>query len=252
MKKIIFPYLAIGLLFSTPLSYAHYPILMLSKSPIKIKQRGTVNVIYGRGHLYKHEMSTAPRPDWVRAISFDGMVKDLSSSLKKNGNIFTMPWQIKRPGDNWIVAHIPLGWSDHDMSWVETTVRTVAHIGFSKGWEEPLGLAKVEILPLTRPYGLLPGDVMRVKILKDGKGVPGQKLYAGKYYASKTEDAEPPTELLTRAAKADSAGVAAITLRRPGWWVLFTVVEDGEKKVGQKEGVVQREDALWVHVEGNF
>jgi len=230
-------------------AYAHYPILLLNKSPIAVKQRDSVAFFYGRGHLYKREWSKSPKPDWVKVVNFDGMTRDVSSKLQSEGKHYKFSLQLNRPGDTWVVVHTPLEWSDHDMCWVETTLRSVVHIGFSKGWQEPLGLAKLEMLPLTRPYGLLPGDVMRVKVMKSGKPVPNQMVYAERYYNKPPAGEAPPIELLMRSAQTDGGGAAGITLRKSGWWVIFTVLDDGEQTIKGKKGLVQREDALWVHVE---
>jgi len=229
---------------------AHYPVFFLNKSPIKVKQRETVKLFYGRGHLYKREWSKTPKPDWVKAVYFDGMTQNIN--IIPENKHFKFSWKVNRPGDTWLVVHTPLGWSEHDSCWVETSVRTILHVGFSRGWQEIVGLTKLEILPLTRPYGLLPGDVMRVKVLKDKKGVPRQMVYAERYYPKAPKGSEVPVELLMRSVQTDSDGVAAVTLREAGWWVIFTVVEDGTKKLGDKDSIIQREDALWIYVEKGF
>jgi len=250
MKKFISAaFLCIAVSLCAPDAHAHYPILLLNKSPIAVKQRDKVMFFYGRGHMYKREWSKSPKPDWVKVVGFDGMTNDITSRLRLDGDHYKFSWQAKSPGDTWVVVHTPLEWSDHDMCWVETTLRSIVHIGFSKGWQEPLGLSKLEMLPLTRPYGLLPGDVMRVKVMKSGKSVPNQMVYAERYYSKTPAGNEPPIELLMRSAQTDDGGVAGITLRKSGWWVIFTVLEDGEQTIKGKKGLVQREDALWVHVE---
>ncbi len=228
---------------------AHYNLLFLDRSPIQYKLRETVQLTYARGHLYKREWGKAPKPDWVKAVTFDGMSIDLTNKMKADGPLYRLSWKVKRPGDTWLVAHLPLQWSEHDAAWVESSVRTMVHVGFSRGWQEPLGMTKVELLPLTRPYGLLPGDVMRVQVLDLGKGLGGTMVYAEHYYEKPPQAAMPSDAILTRAARTDLNGIAAITLPTPGWWVIMTVVEKGQREADGKKGLVKLDDALWVYVE---
>ncbi len=228
---------------------AHYNLLFLDRSPIKYKLKETAQLTYARGHLYKREWGQAPKPDWVKAFTFDGMSTDLTANMQTAGPLTRIPWKIKRPGDTWLVAHLPLQWSEHDAAWVESSMRTMVHIGFSRGWQEPLGMTKLELLPLTRPYGILPGDVMRVQVLDSGKGLAETMVYAEHYYEKPPQGPMPADEILTRAARTDSNGIAAITLPKPGWWVIMTVVEKGRRKANGREGPLKLDDALWVYVE---
>ncbi len=250
MKRLLCSILAAAAVFMcTQTASAHYNLLLLDRSPIQYKLREKVKITYARGHLYKREWGKAPKPDWVKAFTFDGMSTDLTGKLKVDGALSNVTWKIKRPGDTWLVAHLPMQWSEHDAAWVEASVRTMVHVGFSRGWQEPLGMTKVELLPLTRPYGLLPGDVMRVQVLDSGKGLANTTVYAEHYYDPAPSGAMPPDMALTRAARTDSQGIAALTLGKPGWWVIMSVVVKGEKEADGKKGLVKHEDALWVYVE---
>ncbi len=250
MKRLRYciPALMITLMWVVTAS-AHYNILLLDRSPIQYKLRGTVQLTYARGHLYKREWSKAPRPHWLKAFTFEGMSTDLTAKMKTDGQVTHIPWKVKRPGDTWLVVHLPLQWSEHDAAWVEASVRTIVHVGFSRGWQEPLGMTKVELLPLTRPYGILSGDVMRVQVLDSGKGIANTMVYAEHYYETPPSEAMPPDAIVTRAARTDAQGIATLTLGQPGWWVIMTVVEKGEKEAEGKKGLIKYEDALWVYVE---
>lgn len=157
---------------------------------------------------------------------------------------------MKRIGDTWIVFHLPLAWSDEDRAWTETTVRTVIHLGLSRGWETPLGLP-LEIVPLNRPYGILPGDVFQVQALLEGKPVPGVKIYAEKFHKPPMKKPYPPDEIITRVAQTTPDGTALVTLHSSGWWILFAAYEQDEIQKDEKSGPVVLQDAVWIYVESS-
>lgn len=227
---------------------AHYPILIGNSSPVIAKIRDVISLTYGRGHLYNPKWEEAPVPDSIKAYTFDGIIENLTDKAHKDGLTMKLDYPVYHAGDTWIVFHFPLEWSAHDMGWTETTVRTIIHLGLSKGWEEPLGIP-LEIVPLTRPYGILPGDAFRVQLLHEGKPLSGAAIYAEKYFMPPLKTKHPSDVIITRTVHTDSIGTATVTLNSPGWWILFTAYEKGDLSKDDKEGPVLIQDALWVYVE---
>ena len=248
LKWIIAFFVLCSVVGQASLALPHYPILIGDRSPIITKRGEMIELTYGRGHLNTAKWTDAPEPDWIRAYTFDGMFSDLKPSLRSTGPTKKLKYKVKRLGDTWIVFHIPRQWSDHDLAWTETWVRTIVHYELSRGWDEPLGLP-VEIVPLNRPYGILSGDAFNVQVLHDGMPLSGINIYAEKYYESPLKKPYPPDAILTRVARTDSTGTATLTLRSPGWWILFVTYEKGKLAKDNKEGPVFFQDALWVYVE---
>ncbi len=240
--------LGLSLLFSATVVNAHYPFLIADRSPDMGQRGGLINLTYGLGELHEDLFVSARTPDWVRGYTFDGSTFDLTDQLRKNGNIFNLKYRSRRIGDTWIVAHVPMTWSTHDSTFIETTVRTIIHQGLSRGWETPLGLP-LEIVPLNQPYGLLPGDSFRVELLHDGKPLTDTKIYAEKYYNPPLQKPYPSAALLTRTSRTDRNGIANINLHSSGWWVLFTIQELDDMEKDGKSGVATLQDAVWVYVD---
>lgn len=125
---------------------AHYPILIGGRSPMMEQGGGNFTLTYGKGHLHAPEWTEAQTPDWINAYTFDGMTEDLTSKTYVDGLTRKLNFPVKRIGDTWIVFHLPLAWSDEDRAWEETTVRTVIHLGLSRGWETPLDCSAEQAL----------------------------------------------------------------------------------------------------------
>lgn len=229
-------------------AWAHYPLLIGDRSPDMGPRGGAIEFTYGLGELNERVFAEARAPDWVRGYTFDGMTFDLTDKVKKSGMTFSIRYESRRIGDTWIVAHIPMSWNDHDMTFTETTVRTLVHQGLSRGWETPLGLP-LEIVLLNQPYGLLPGDAIRFELLHDGEPLADAKVYAEKYYHPPMKKPVPSEALITRTARTDRNGIAMVNLHSPGWWVLFTLHELEEMERDGKSGVAALQDAVWVYVE---
>ncbi len=230
------------------LANAHYPMLFGDRSPDMGQQGGIITLTYGLGELHERVFAKAKTPDWIRAYTFDGGSFDITDKLTQNGSTSSIKYRSRRIGDTWIVAHTPMSWSEHDNTFTETTVRTVIHQGLSRGWETPLGLP-LEIVPLSQPYGLLPGDAFRFELLHDGKPLADAKIYAQKYYNPALKKPYPSEALLSRTARTDRNGIAMVNLHSPGWWVLFTPHELEELEKDGQSGVATLQDAVWVYVE---
>lgn len=228
---------------------AHYPLLIGDRSPDMGPRGGAIEFTYGLGELNERIYADARKPDWVRAYTFDGMVMDLTGALKGNGMTSRLRYDSRRIGDTWIVAHIPMSWSEHDSTFSETTVRALVHQGLSRGWETPLGLP-LEIVLLNQPYGLLPGDAIRFEVLHDGEPLADAKVYAEKYYDPPMAKPYPSEAFVTRTARTDRNGIALVNLHSPGWWVLFVTHELQEEiEEAGKSGISTLQDAVWIRVD---
>lgn len=248
-QRLSLIFMLLGLvLLEISTAVAHYPILIGDRSPMMGQSGGNITLTYGRGHLHAPQWTEAQAPDLIKAYTFDGMTEDLTDKAYVEGLTRKLNLPVKQIGDTWIVLHLPLAWSDEDRAWTETTVRTVIHLGLSRGWETLLGLP-LEIVPLNRPYGILPGDVFRVQVLIEGKPVPGVRIYAEKFHKPPMKKPYPPDEIITRVAQTAPDGTALVTLHSSGWWILFVTHEQGEIEREGKSAPVVLQDAVWIYVE---
>ena len=88
---------------------------------------------------------------------------------------------------------------------VHYTKVVVPAFGDEEGWDKEVG-QKIEIVPLTRPFGLYAGNVFQGIVMLDGKSMPYAEVEIEFY--NRDEKAEAPTEyMVTQAVKTDRNGV---------------------------------------------
>lgn len=117
-------------------------------------------------------------------------------------------------------------------TWRETYVKlakTVVRVGegaSDSSWGEPLGLT-LEIVPESDPTRLKTGDALSIRLLWQGKPLPGLAVGAAA--------AAPAQPALVRT---DGQGRASLTLDRPGPWLLrATLIRPSEARRGEWDSV---------------
>ncbi len=66
-----------------------------------------------------------------------------------------------------MILQTPPIWMDDMKGFVQDTVKVVLHVQAQKHWEANFEIdeSKLKIVPLTRPYGLLPGMTFQAQLL---------------------------------------------------------------------------------------
>jgi uncharacterized GH25 family protein len=98
-------------------------------------------------------------------------------------------------------------WRETYTKHAKTFVR-VGEANADDSWREPVGMA-LELVPEKNPTDLRPGDELRVRVLRDGKPLPG--LSVG---VASAGDAKGTLRT------SDSDGRTTFPLPRSGWWLL--------------------------------
>src|SRR5262249_35908520 len=135
--------------------------------------------------------------------------------------------------------------------------KVVVHVQAQKGWDASLsnfvGLSYkdrglVEMIPLTRPYGLQPGVAFQTQAFLDGKPLAGALVEIERYNPASPKELH-PDEQITRAAKTDPNGIVTCTLTDPGWWCIAAHY-DGEKiNHNGKMSPLRKRAIIWVFVD---
>ena len=122
----------------------------------------------------------------------------------------------------------------------------VSAFGWEEGWRKPIGLP-VEIVPLTRPFGLWEGNTFVGQVLKNGKPVPYARVEI-EYYNS--QGVKYPNELLyTQVVKTDQNGIFIYTVPWSGWWGFSAITEGGEIKNPSdgKKYPLELDAVVWIY-----
>lgn len=119
--------------------------------------------------------------------------------------------------------------------------------GVETGWEHPAGLP-VEIVPLSRPFGLSNPCLFSGKVLDHGKGRAGALVRAQRINLEKCVVPSRWHEDTT--VRTNDRGEFSLILNRPGWWCCTAIVEgtplkghDGDPRP------LQIGSSVWVYVD---
>ena len=236
------------------LAQAHYHMLLPQAASVKRGER--VAVIYQWSHPYEHQLFDTPAPQSVAVVAPDGKKTDLTPTLEK----FTQPGDEKQVtayrfhftpeqrGDYLFVVNAAPVWMEEDQEFYQDTVKAVLHVQAQQGWEKSAGQA-MEVVPLTRPYGLQPGMVFQAQAFTDAKPLVGA-LVEVEHYNPVPPKRLPPDEHITRTARTDPNGVVTATLTEPGWWALTAQRLNGHREHAGKMFPVRQRATLWVFVDG--
>ncbi|MFO8007708.1 MAG: DUF4198 domain-containing protein [Candidatus Brocadiia bacterium] len=221
---------------------------------------------YYWGHPYENIVFDAPEPG-LYAVSPDGQkaaiepepVEMEDPETGKARRAFTFDYTPQALGDTWVVLEAPAILIEEEGEAVQDYAKQCVHVMVEQGWAEPVGLP-IEVVPLTRPYGLEEGFAVTARVLLDGKPLPDAHVEIEKLNGFHVTGETLPTDqwgaedvpMITRAARTDADGYVTYTLDEPGWWVICATAEEGTVSIEGKEYPRVLRGCLWLHVEEEF
>jgi cobalt/nickel transport protein len=209
---------------------AHFPILIHDAD--LTATNGPVTVTYATGHPFELELEPAARPERVRWLDRRGRATDVTASLAKTSyraDTNAIAWQfVFDPAmDDLLVALDSETSSDpRQKTLYREYVKLWLYRGRQESWQQRTG-QPLEIVPLTRPYGLLPGTVFTGRLMRGDQPVADTEIYAERLSDQRPDPGSlPPEPLITFVVRTDGEGRFALTLIDPGWWVFGAYVDD--------------------------
>jgi cobalt/nickel transport protein len=237
-----------------PSADAHYNMLLPAKA--SVKKGEAVTFTYQWGHPFEHELFDAPMPEGLIVLAPDGTKIDLLKKLTKisvpanegkKATAYQFDFTAEQRGDYvFLLTPQPI-WMEEEQEFFQDAVKVVLHVQAQKGWDTPAGGA-FEMLPLTRPYGLLAGMVFQAQARAEGKPRGAAHVEVESYNSTPPKEL-PPDEHITRTAKTDPNGVVSATLTEPGWWGMTALRDGGRREREGKMVPVRQRSTLWVYVD---
>ena len=244
--------LGIALLISSPAA-AHFNMLLPEKASAK---RGeAVTIVYQWGHPFEHQLFDAPSPESLSVRTPENKFVDLTKAWQKTTlpasdkkvTAYRLAFTPEQRGDFVFVLKTPAIWMEEDQEFLQDTVKVVLHVQAQKNWDAANGNG-LDIVPLTRPYGLQAGMVFQARAMVDGKALADALVEIERYNAAPPKEL-PPDEHITRTAKTDPNGVATCTLPEAGWWCITAQRNGGERERNGKKFPVKQRVTFWVSVD---
>lgn len=245
----------VALLYGAAPAPAHYNMLLPDRAAAKKGEE--VVFTYQWGHPFEHQLFEAPAPLSVTVRAPDGKSTALTRMLEKveldagggkKVSGYRFRFTPEQRGDYLFVLRTHPIWMEEDGEFLQDTVKVVLHVQAQKGWDAASGSFGVEVLPLTRPYGLQAGMAFQA-LVQTGSELLPRTLVEVERYNAKPPRSLPPDELITRTVRTDAKGTVVTTLADAGWWCLSAAVAAGNRDHEGKKYPVRERSILWVHVE---
>ncbi|NEV60868.1 DUF4198 domain-containing protein [Thiorhodococcus minor] len=205
---------------------------------------------------FTHPMERGPvmpmgMPKRFAVVGPDGeedLIDQLESEAIDGKEAFHAEYQVRQPGDYiFYVEPAPYWEPAEGVMIVHYTKVVVDAFGAEQGWDRELGLP-VEILPLTRPYGLWSGNLFRGIVKQNGEPVAFAEVEVE--WRNDGSITPPSDPYITQVVKADANGVFSYAMPHSGWWG-FAALLEGDAPMESPAGEpvpVEAGALMWVHV----
>ncbi len=230
-------------------AWAHFGMVIPEKNIVT--RPGPITVDFLFWHPMEDRGMNLVKPQEA-GVFFKGKKTSLLPVMMERDRKGRKTWQatyrIQRPGDYYFYMVPKPYWEPaEDCFIIHYTKAPVSAMGAEEGWDQPLGL-KMEIIPLTRPYGLYAGNTFQGRVLYRGKPLAGAEVEVE--FFNKNGKLKPPTEShITQLVKADERGVFTFAMPWPGWWGFAALHTDEDRKIerdGEKKPV-EVGGIIWVY-----
>jgi cobalt/nickel transport protein len=255
---------AAGLLLfmvAAPVS-AHYHLLLPQKA--STDRDRPLRFMLGFGHPFEHQLFPTQKPKFVSVITPGGKCVDVSDKLEKDATGgYRWSYTPAERGDHVVFVRCEPEWMAEEKKFFDDSAKVILHVQTQNGWDRPVGGnlppdkrpapgEGIDLVPLTRPYGLRAGTVFQVVVLSGiadpVKGLADTFVEFERYNAAPPKEL-PPDEQITRTVKSDPNGVATVTLPEPGWWGITAGRDGGTRIRDGKSYPVKVRTTLWVFVD---
>lgn len=230
---------------------AHFPVLLMDRP--WAKKGDAVLIDYRFGHPFEASYIDVAAPERIGVLPPEGECIVLGEKVEEmafgDGAAKARGWRVRyvpeERGDH--IVHLTAAPVVHEGKAFIDLVKTVLHVQAQRGWDASVD-HPLEIVPLTRPYGLAPGASFRARVLRAGAPLAGAEVAVERRNVRPPEPL-PPDEMITRVEKTDAGGAFAATLDAPGWWVVAVEADAGTKVQIEKESLpAVHRASLWVFV----
>ncbi len=222
-----------------------------------------VDVLITRMDPFRHQAEEMSMPQLFAVLRFDehtlpkdGAMQperaDVLGDVEEAQYLDKKAWganvALDKPGLYQFIIETRPWWNEAEQRYDQHYVKSFLPVyGVESGWEHPAGLP-VEIVPLSRPFGLSNPCLFSGRVLAHGKPRAGALVRAQRINLEKCVVPSRWHEDTT--VRTNDRGEFSLILNRPGWWCCTAIVEgtplkghDGDPRPLQIGSIV------WVYVD---
>jgi uncharacterized GH25 family protein len=258
MERAFFTALLLVLLTAYPAGAEYFAILQTDPPSVHDQKLKELKVSIAFGHPFAQTATDMDLVQMFASIKYpakkDGQTirhefldtLKPAKYLKKNAWATTIP--LPEPGLYQLVLETRPYWEETQGIFLQQFAQTLVPVqGYEHGWEIPVGL-KLEILPLTRPFGLTAPALFTGRVLLDDKILSDTPVRIE--YLNEDKRTVPSPYHQTQRVLTDEHGLFSFVCPHPGWWGFAAVTKgdplkgpDGQPKKTELSGV------LWIYID---
>jgi cobalt/nickel transport protein len=206
---------------------------------------------------FTHPFEGRPQMNLVKPEKFgviaEDKVTDLTGTLREKkvggASAWETTYKITRPADYIFFMQPEPYWEPAEDKFIIHFAKVIVDaLGAQTGWDkaiaQPAGIP-VEIIPISRPYGLYAGNLFTGRVFRDGKPVANSEVEVEFWGRGKTK--APTDSHIRQVVKTDPNGVFSYAMPKPGWWGFSAIMEGAEPiKHEGKDKKVEIGAVIWV------
>ncbi len=241
---------AVALFLTASPALAHFGMIIPDRNIVTKDDPKLVNLRLMFWHPMEDQGMNLVKPAQA-GVMLHGKKSDLSAQLKPlkiaGKSAWSLSHKIRRPGDyTFYMIPQPYWEPAEDCFIVHYTKTVVDALGAEEGWDRPLG-TKMEIIPLSRPYGLWAGNSFTGQVLYKGKPLAGAEVEVEAYSPGAKRKA-PAGAYVTQVVVTDANGVFTYAMPWGGWWGFAALhTDDAKMKLDGKDKDVEVGGVIWVY-----
>ncbi|UCF71745.1 MAG: DUF4198 domain-containing protein [candidate division WOR-3 bacterium] len=240
--------------FAFPLM-GHFQVLMPGTDIVEDQAKAEIGIDCIFCHPFEGALMNMAYPSSFGVMVRGGSKEDLLKTLTQRKIDGLLAWQtqykFRQPGDHVFYLSPAAYWEPAEEKFIVHYTKVVVNaFGLEKGWDAEVGLP-IEIVPLTRPYGLYAGNTFQGLVLVDGKPAPHTEVEV-EYYNPNRKYTAMSGPFVTQVIKADANGVFTYGMPVAGWWGFAALNEAKDKMVRDADGKsypVEIGGLIWVKAE---
>lgn len=266
MVRVIF-FLLFGLLIAAGCNAEPVTVLVPSQpvvenAPGKKKAKTTpeVDLLIALMDPYEYLSEDMDRPQFLAVLYYDPTRKDAEPQLinllgdmeeiRYNGKkAWGVNVAVDRPGLYQFVLEAKPWWNPNKKAYLHQQAKVLLPVqSGADGWSATFGQS-FEILPLTRPFGMVAPALFSARILLDGKAMANLPIFMGKLNTAQSKAANQWQTIMETRSNGD--GQFSFLLNEPGWW--YCEANTSGAPLKGPDGTmseVERSTVLWVYVAG--
>jgi cobalt/nickel transport protein len=227
---------------------AQFALIIPSDSMVMEEEDREVKLTLSYSHPFEGKGMDLSKPSQF-GVKNNRWKKSLVSNLEKIRIMGYEGWEVvhrlARSGVYIFYMELEPLWVPDEDRFISHYAKTVTAVsGSEEGWDETVDLT-MEIVPLTRPFGLYTGNVFQGVVMLDKKPLPFAKVEIT-YYNINGKAAAPTDFMITQVVKTDINGVFTYAAPRAGWWGFMARNTSLKMKRGGDQKDLELRSALWV------